>query len=238
EAYFGRLDHARELFRHAKDAALGEGDKAAAAGIEATVAMLEALFGNSAVARDHAAAAFRLNRGTPLPSVHGGEPAQPSVALAIAGDAVLATKVADRLTADTLPGGFAGKVWLPEIRAAIALKQGNPMRAVELLAPVTRYEAGWLDNYLSAYLRGEAYLAGKRGRDAAAEFQKIIDHRGVVLNSPIGALARLGVGRSYVLEGDTARAATAYRDFLTLWKDADPGIPIFIAAKSECARLN
>ena len=128
-------------------------------------------------------------------------------------------------------------MWLPEIRAVIELKRGNPTRAVELLAPVTPYEAGWDDNFLAAYLRGEAYLRRSEARKRPSEFQKIIDHPGMVLNSPIGALAHLGVARSYALEGDTTKAGAAYQDFLTLWKDADPDIPILIAAKSEYAKL-
>jgi hypothetical protein len=111
------------------------------------------------------------------------------------------------------------------------------MRAVELLASVVPYEAGWDDRFQSAYLRGEAYLAAHRGQEAAAEFQTIVNHPGVVLTSPIGPLARLGLARSYALEGDNTKSGAAYRDFLALWKDADPDIPIFIAAKSEYAKL-
>jgi hypothetical protein len=88
------------------------------------------------------------------------------------------------------------------------------------------------------YVRGEAYLAAHQGSEAAAEFQKILDHRGVVLNESIGALAHLGLARAYAMQGDTTKAKAAYQDFLTLWKDADPEIPIFIAAKSEYAKLH
>jgi eukaryotic-like serine/threonine-protein kinase len=87
------------------------------------------------------------------------------------------------------------------------------------------------------YVRGESYLAAHQGSEAAAEFQKILDHRGIVLNEPIGALAHLQIGRAYALQGDTAKANAAYQDFLTLWKDADPDIPILIAAKAEYAKL-
>jgi hypothetical protein len=111
------------------------------------------------------------------------------------------------------------------------------MRAVEFLAPVETYEAGLSDRLLAAYLRGQAYLAGRRGPEAAVEFQKIISHPGLVLSSPIGPLARLGVARAYALEGDTLKAGAAYENFLTLWKDADLDIPILIAAKSEYAKL-
>jgi hypothetical protein len=167
-----------------------------------------------------------------------GDPVQLTLALALAGDSSLAEHVADGLTSASPPGGFASKVWLMEIRAAIELKRDNPMRAVELLVSVTPYEGGAYDYFLAAYLRGEAYLAQHRGQEAAVEFQKILDHRGVVLNSPIGALARLGIARSYAFPADATRARAAYRDFLTLWKDADPGIPVLIAAKSEYAKLN
>jgi uncharacterized protein YfaS (alpha-2-macroglobulin family) len=87
------------------------------------------------------------------------------------------------------------------------------------------------------YVRGEAYLAARQGRSAAAEFQKILDHRGIVTNDPIGALAHLQIGRAYAMQGDTVEAKAAYQDFFTLWKDADPDIPILIAAKSEYAKL-
>jgi DNA-binding winged helix-turn-helix (wHTH) protein/Flp pilus assembly protein TadD len=224
EAYYGHLRRALELSRLAEGAALGKGDKATSAGIEARAAFLEALFGNSVVARRHAVTCLSL----------GGHPTE---ALALAGDWVLATKEVDRVASSIPPGGSASKVWVPEIRASIELKRGNPMRAVELLVPVTPYESGWEDTFQAAYLRGEAYLAARRGQEAAAEFQKIISHPGVVLNAPIGALAHLGVARSYVLAGDSTKARTAYQDFLTLWKDADPDIPILIAAKSEYAKL-
>jgi len=237
EAYFGRLRHAEELSRHAQDTVLRAGDKETAAAIEATVAFLEELFGDSAAAQHHAASALSPG-GQPIVALAtAGDWVEPILALGLAADPALATHAADRLESVTPPDGFAYKTSLPEIRADIELKRGNPMRAVELLAPVTPYEGGWSVKFLAAYLRGEAYLAAQRGQEAAAEFQRIIDHRGVVLNSPIGALAHLGLARSYGLEGATAKAAAAYQDFFTLWKDADPGIPILIAAKAEFARL-
>jgi tetratricopeptide (TPR) repeat protein len=225
EAYFGHLRRAQELSQHAEDNALREGNRAPAAEIESDAASREALFGNSTEAREHAAAAIRL----------GGEP---TMALALAGDLASATKLADRFASQAPPGGGASKVWIPEIRAAIELKRGNPMRAVELLAPVASYEAGWFDNFMAAYLRGEAYLAAHRGQEAAAEFQKILDHRGAVLNSVIGALAHLQLGRAFAMQGDTNKSRAAYHDFLTLWKDADSDIPILIAAKAEYAELH
>jgi cytochrome c-type biogenesis protein CcmH/NrfG len=127
---------------------------------------------------------------------------------------------------------------VPEIRAVIELKRDNPLRSAELLAPVAVYEAGWSDNYTAAYLLGQAYLAAHRGQEAASEFQKVLDHRGVVLNSAIGALAYLQLGRGYAMQGDTAKAKAAYQDFLTLWKDADPDVPILVQAKAEYAKLH
>jgi len=237
-AYFGRLGRAQDFYRRATDAALGAGDRATAADIEARAAFLEALFGNSARARQHASAALDLG-GQPSVAIGPfGVPVQLTLALALAGDLTMARNLADRVTSYTPPGGYAVKVWIQEIRAAIELKRDNPMRAVELLAPVTPYEGGGFDNFLAAYLRGEAYLAEHHGQEAAVEFQKMIDHRGVVSYSPTGALARLGVARSYALQGDATRARAAYRDFLTLWKEADPEIAILVAAKSEYARLN
>ena len=216
EAYFGHLGRALELARRAEGQALAEGDKATAADLQARMALIGALFGNSATQ---------------------GFGDTPTVAMALGSDPVESTKLLDHLASDTPPDALDSKVLIPEIRAAIEIKRGNPGRAVELLAPVTPYERGWNDRLLACYLRGQAYLAEHRGQEAAAEFQKIVNHPGVVLNNAQGALARLGLARAYALEGDRKKAGTAYEDFLRLWKDADPGIPILIAAKSEYASL-
>ena len=224
ESYSGHLGRARELYRQAEDLALREGDRAAAGEADSEAALLEAQFGSSAEARQLAAAADKL----------GGRAA---LAMALAGDTDSAAKLADGIASHGPQGSFDNKGRLPEIRAAIELKRGNPMRAIELLALVAPYEAGWFDRYLAAYLRGLAYLDANRGHEASAEFQKILDHRGIVLNIHIGALAHLQIGRAYVMQGDTAKAKAAYQDFLTLWKDADPDIPIFIAAKAEYTKL-
>ena len=111
------------------------------------------------------------------------------------------------------------------------------MRAVELLAPVKRYEEGWSDSYWAAYLRGQAYLAGHQGQEAALEFQKILDHRGVVLNSLFGALAHVGLARAYTLQGDMSKARVCYENFFALWKDADRDISILKQAKAEYGKL-
>jgi hypothetical protein len=103
--------------------------------------------------------------------------------------------------------------------------------------PLATYDAGWFDLYMFSYVRGQAYLLAHRGQEGAAEFQKILDHRGIVVNEPYAAVARLELGRAYTLQGDTSKARGAYQDFLTLWKDADPDIPILKQAKIEYAKL-
>jgi len=124
------------------------------------------------------------------------------------------------------------------------LSHANPQQALDTLEVAAPYELGlpalWFYNWPNlypVYVRGEAYLGAHRGSEAAAEFQKILDHRGIVLNEPIGALAHLQLGRAYAMQGDTAKARAAYQDFLTLWKDADPDIPILIQAKAEYTEL-
>jgi predicted Zn-dependent protease len=133
------------------------------------------------------------------------------------------------------------RYWLPTIRAGVILERKDPNRAIELLKAASTVELSEPTNLAiflcPVYLRGEAYLMLHNGNAAAAEFQKFIDHRGVVVDFPWGALARLGLARAYAMQGDTAKARAAYQDFLTLWKDADPGIPILKGAKAEYAKL-
>jgi eukaryotic-like serine/threonine-protein kinase len=134
--------------------------------------------------------------------------------------------------------------FLPTIRAKLALRRGDANGAIELLPSTTAYELGqttsstygWNAMY-PVYVRGEAYLAAKRGAEGAAEFQKILSHRGVVLNEPIAATARLGLARAYAMQGDSEKARAAYEDFLALWEDADTDIPILIKAKAEYVML-
>jgi predicted Zn-dependent protease len=132
--------------------------------------------------------------------------------------------------------------WLPTIRAALELHRGDATRAIEFLQAPIPYELGGrpqlpIGTLYPIFVRGQAYLLAGNGGGAAAEFQKILDHRGIVLNFPLGALARLGLARARALQGDVAGARTAYREFLTLWKDADPDIPILQQAKAEYAKL-
>jgi len=133
--------------------------------------------------------------------------------------------------------------YLPTTQAQLALNRNDASGAIEALQAASPYELAMTDVYFNfvclypVYVRGQAYLAGHQGSEAAAEFQKINDHRGIVVNAPIGALAHLGLARAHVLQGDTVKARAAYQEFLTLWKDADPDIPILISAKAEYAML-
>jgi predicted Zn-dependent protease len=237
-AYSGRLGKAREFSRRAVALAEQAEEKETAASYEADAALREALFGNSTEARKRAAEALGLSTGRDV---------QYGVALALAfgGDAVRAQTLADDLAKRFPEDTLAQFNYLPTIHAQLVLSRNDPSRAVEALQAASPYELGepapeGAFNFVSlypVYVRGESFLAARQGNEAAPEFQKILDHRGVVVNEPIGALAHLGLGRAYALQGDTTKARAAYQDFLTLWKDADPDVPILIAAKAEYAKL-
>jgi hypothetical protein len=166
-----------------------------------------------------------------------------ALALARAGDPAGAEKLTAELDKAFPLSTLVQRYWLPTIRAAVALHRKDPNRAIELLKVASTVELGMPANLniflCPVYLRGEAYLTLHDGNRAAAEFQKFIDHRGVVMNFPWGALARLGLARAYTMQGDRAKAKAkaTYQDFLTLWKDADPDVPILIAAKAEYSKL-
>jgi eukaryotic-like serine/threonine-protein kinase len=236
-AYSGRLGDAREFSRRAMDSAERAQEKEAAATYSALSGLRESLFGNADEARRRAASALQRSTGR---DVEYGV----ALALAYAGDSArvraLTSDLGERFPEDTI----VQSNYLPTLRAKLAVIQGNPSEAIDILRTASPYELGqstfssygWTAMY-PVFVRGEAYLAAHQGSEAAAEFQKILDHRGVVLSEPIGALAHLGLARAYAMQGDTAKAKAAYQDFLTLWKDADPGIPILIAAKSEYAKL-
>jgi tetratricopeptide (TPR) repeat protein len=148
-----------------------------------------------------------------------------------------AVKLVEQLE-KTYPENTVVKVfWLPTIKAAIELRKNNPSKAIRYLEIVEPFELNPYQDLYAAYVRGQARLMMRDGAAAATEFQKLINYRGVVANNPVGALARLQLGRAYAMQGDTAKAKAAYQDFLTLWKDADPDIPILIAAKAEYAKL-
>jgi len=157
-------------------------------------------------------------------------------ALAVAGDFHRAQAVADDLAGRFPTDTMTNSVNLPVIRGEIEIARGNPARALQLLEPAARYELSF-PGIGAIYARGRAFLHSKKGPEAAAEFQKILDHRGIAVVSPVHALAEVGLARARVLAGDAAGARTAYQDFFALWKDADPTIPILQQAKAEYAKL-
>jgi eukaryotic-like serine/threonine-protein kinase len=236
-AYSGRLTQAREFSRRAVDSAERAAEKEAAATYSALSGLREALFGNADEARRRATLAMGRSAGR---DVQYGS----ALALAYAGDHGRARTLTDDLGKRFPEDTIVQLNYLPTLRAKLAVSQGNVSEAIENLRAAAPYELGqttsstygWTALY-PVLVRGEAYLATHQGNEAATEFQKILDHRGIVSNSPIGALAHLQLGRAYVLAGDKDKARTAYKDFLTLWKDADPDIPILKEAKAEYAKL-
>ena len=234
----GQLQRARGMSRRAVDLAQQAGQRERAAVFETATAVWEALLGNLSAAREKASEALELSKGRD--AEYGA-----AFALALANDSsrsqALANDLENRFPEDT----SVQFSYLPTLRALFALNRGNPSHAIELLQIAAPYELAvpGIDYYFffgglyPAYVRGEAYLAAHQGAKASAEFKKILDHPGIVLSDPIGALAHLGLARAYALQGDTAKAKAAYQDFLTLWKDADPDIPILQQAKAEFAKL-
>jgi eukaryotic-like serine/threonine-protein kinase len=228
-AYGGQFAKARELTRRASDSAQRADEKETAARYAAEAAVREALVGNMSQAKQQARAALALSTGTDVEALS-------AIALGLTGDTPQATRLAADLAKRFPEDTIVQFEYLPMIHAAAALQSGSANKALEALVPASPYELGSTVNLYPVYLRGEAYLAAHQGSAAAAEFQKIIDHRGIVLNEPIGALAHLQIGRAYAMQGDTAKAKAAYQDFLTLWKDADPDIPMLKQAKTEYAK--
>jgi len=145
----------------------------------------------------------------------------------------LAHHLAEQFTEDTA----VRYCYLPTIRALLALSRKDSSKAIELLQAASPYELGTAGGLYPVYVRGEAYLVTRQGSEAVSEFQKILDHRGIVQNEPIGALAHLGLARAYAMSADTAKARAAYENFLALWKDADPALHILKEAKAEYAKL-
>ncbi len=229
-AYFGRLRAAREFTSRAVDSAQRQQETGSAATYSASAALREALFGNLDEARRLAAVARSTEREVQSDA---------ALALAYAGDDKRAQALADDLNKRFPEDTVIQFVGLPAIRARLAVNKRSYFEAIGDLRPGMPYESSVNGQMLPAYVRGEAYLAAHQGSEAAAEFQKILDHPGVVINSPIGAIAHLQIGRAYAMHGDAAKAKAkaVYQDFLTLWKDADSDIPLLIAAKSEYAKL-
>ena len=245
QAWYGKLKNARELTRRAMDSARKNDAKEAAAGYLADSALREVEVGDREEARADADAALKLAPNRDVKAIT-------ALVLARARDSAGAENLAADLEKSFPLDTLVQRYWLPSIRAAIAMERKDPNRAVQLLTETSAIDLAQPTvstvALVTVYLRGEAYLALRDGNGAAAEFQKFLDHRGVVINFPWGALARLGLARAYALQarsvqgagaapaaGEKARAA--YQAFLALWNDADPAIPILNEAKTEYAKL-
>ncbi|HTT20348.1 MAG TPA: winged helix-turn-helix domain-containing protein [Candidatus Sulfotelmatobacter sp.] len=237
-AYSGRLRDARKMSLQAAALAQQAGHAERAALFEAGAALREAFFGNATAVRQRTAVALALAKDR---EVEYGA----ALALTLSGSSSQAEALADDLEKNFPEDTSVRFSYLPVLRATLALNRRQPSKAIEVLESAAPYELGTprsnLQGFFGAlypvYLRGQAYLSAHQGAEAAAEFQKILDHRGVLVSDPVGALARLQLARSFALSGDMAKAKAAYQDFLTLWKDADPDIPALKQAKVEFAKL-
>ncbi len=247
EAYAGHLNKAREFTRQAVDSAIRTDSKENGAIYLAIAAQREAAYGHAAEARQAAAKALKL-----APTSQGAE-SEAALAFAAAGDTVRAEALAQELEKRFPLDSQMQSLWLPAIRAQVALHKKNPALALNAFPAASPIELGEIQFVINisclnhVYVRGEAYLAAGQGSAAAAEFQKILGHSGLVWNCWTGTLAHLGVARANALQARTSQAAdanaahiralAAYKDFLTLWKDADPDIPVLKEAKAEYAKL-
>jgi tetratricopeptide (TPR) repeat protein len=238
EAYYGRTGKANELSRRAMGSAKRNDLKETAVLWQLEAALREAELGNRAEARQQATAALALA------SNHDSQ-ILGALALARAGASAQAATMANDLAKQYPEDTLVHNYWLPSIRAAIELSQSNADKAIEILRTAAPYEQGTPTPpthtvgavFYPIYLRGEAYLKSGQGKEAATEFQKMLDHRNLVVNFITGALAHLGLARAYALQRDTVKARAAYKDFFALWKDAEPDIPVLKEAKAEYAKL-
>ena len=236
-AYTGHLQEATKMLRRASDLAQQAAHREKAAGFETRAALWEAFYGDKLAAKPAALAALAMARNR---EVQFGA----ALALAIAGDSSQAETLTNDLES-SFPEDTSVKFnYLPTVRAFIALNHGDPAKAIELLQVAVPYELGQPRSTQMGFFgalypicaRGQAYLDGRQGVEAAREFQKVLDHPGIMVGDPIGVLAHLQLGRAYAMQGDVANAKAAYQDFLTLWKDADPKIPVLKQAKAEYAK--
>ncbi len=233
-AYYGKLREARSATDRAVEFSNHTAQPERAALWETGAAVREALYGNAAEARRRAVAALKLSRNR---EVEYGA----AFALARSGEMTQSEALADDIEKRFPEDTAARFSYLPVLRAIFALHRNDPTKAIDILQNTIPYEMGTPRLLVGAmypvYLRGEAFLAEKRGDAAAAEFKRILDHRGVVVSDPVGALARLELGRAYRMTGDKAKAKAAYEDFLALWKNADPDMPLLIEAKREARAI-
>ena len=252
EAFYGHLGKARELTKKAEDSGIRADSKESAGISDENAAIREAAFGNFAEAKTVAAAGVKLAPTSQAVDVEAG------LAYAAAGDIARAESMARDLSQRSPLDTQVQKLWLPAIRAQVALERKNPKAAIDALQPASGpmelaqiFFVANLSCLYPTYVRGQAYLADNDAKSAAAEFQKIVDNDGIVWNCWTGALAKLGLARAHALQAKTLRASSqaaeadlartralaAYKDFLALWKDADPKIPILKEARAEYAKL-
>ena len=232
EAYYGRLNKARDYSRRAVDSAVRADSKETAASYQVNAAQREGELGNAALARQGVAAALALFPGRDVKVVA-------ALTLARTGDASRAKALVGELQKNYPLNTMLKLYYLPTINAAIEFSRGNSSQAIVDLEATAPYELGGtiIQDLYPAYVRGQAYLLAHNGTAAAAEFQKLLDHRGIVVNFVTGSLVHLQIGRAYAMAGDTAKAKAGYNEFLTLWKDADHDIPILKQARAEYAKL-
>jgi len=237
-AYTGRMQEARKWSKSAITLAQQAGHRERAALFETRAALWEAFFGNMPEAKRTTKEALALARNR---EVRFGA----ALALAMSGEASQAQSLANDLGKDFPEDTSVRFYYLPAVRATLALNHGDTSQAIEFLQANVPFELGvprsatfaYFGALYPVYVRGQAYLAAHQGSEAAREFQKIVDHPGITIGDAFGVLAHLGLARAYALTGDTAKARAAYQDFFTLWKDADPGIPVLKQAKAEYAKL-
>jgi hypothetical protein len=234
-AYSGHLSHARDLERSAIASANLRGASNVTAAYQMNAALLEALLGNFSEAR------LTVNNVGGVTTDRELE-GQAAIVWALAGDAAKAQRLADDLNKRFSQATYVRFGSLPAVRGILAIRRGHTQEGIGDLRTMSLHERIYPINpvvlpMVPVYVSGEAYLAARREAEAAAEFQVIVDNAGLVFNGLIGAVAHLGLARAYALQGDTVKARAAYRDFLAQWKDADPNIPILVAAKSEYAKL-
>jgi hypothetical protein len=235
-AYYGQLHKARELSKRAVESAIRSEAQETAALYRIDAASREMETGNLPLARDSVRAGRALSSSRSVEVVA-------AFALARIGDAAAAQALARELEKKNPANSLIKFYWLPTLRASLELHAGSPQAALSLLQMVAPYDLSQSSDVSNefamypAYIRGEAYLLQHNGTAAAAEFQKLLDHRGIVQNGILGALSRLQLARAEVLRGDVASARKQYRDFLSLWRDADPDLFILKQAKAESAKL-
>jgi serine/threonine protein kinase/tetratricopeptide (TPR) repeat protein len=237
EAFSGHLVKAREFSRRAVESAQHADAAEDAARNQMNAVLRELEFGNGGQVRSETASALSRSSTKDIRVLA-------ALALARAGDSDRAQKMADDLQKESPLNTMINSYWVPTIRAAVEINRKNPEKAIQILEVTTPYELGnpvptlaFGATLYPVYLRGQAYVQLRQGSAAAAEFQKYVDNRSVVNSYPLGALAHVGLGRAYAMAGDSGKAGPAYQDFLVLWKDADPDIPILKQAKAEYAKL-